>query len=83
MLKKQKVGRNAVARKPEQVDIRPQRMGFEFSNQVPRYWAAKNYTLSHTMNALSVLFPQGEHFFVASVRQACGGYGARTAPSRA
>ncbi|WP_207308872.1 metal-dependent hydrolase [Marinobacter salicampi] len=58
----------AVARKPEQVAIKPQRMGFEFDEKVPNYWLDDSYTLSHTMNALSVLFPQGEQFFVDSVR---------------
>lgn len=57
-----------VARTPDNVAIKPQRMGFEFGEQVPRYWLDNNYTLSHTMNALSVLFPQGEQFFVDSVR---------------
>jgi len=44
-------------------------MGFEFGEQVPRYWLGDNYLLSHMMNALSLLFPQGEQFFVDSVRQ--------------
>lgn len=57
-----------VARTPENVEIKPQRMGFEFGDEVPRYWVADNYLISHTMNALSVLFPQGEQFFVDSVR---------------
>ncbi|MDX1633665.1 MAG: metal-dependent hydrolase [Marinobacter sp.] len=56
------------ARKPDSVTIKPQRMGFEFGEQTPRYWLDNSYTLSHTMNALSVLFPQGEQFFVDSVR---------------
>ncbi|WP_375191561.1 metal-dependent hydrolase [Marinobacter sp.] len=53
---------------PEQVTIKPQRMGFEFGEQVPQYWLDNSYFLSHMMNALSVLFPQGEQFFVDSVR---------------
>ncbi|MDX1552087.1 MAG: metal-dependent hydrolase [Marinobacter sp.] len=57
-----------IARTPDNVAIKPQRMGFEFGEKVPRYWLDNNYTLSHTMNALSVLFPQGEQFFVDSVR---------------
>lgn len=57
-----------VARTPENVEIKPQRMGFEFGEQVPHYWVAENHLISHTMNALSVLFPQGEQFFVDSVR---------------
>ncbi|MDK9558488.1 metal-dependent hydrolase [Marinobacter sp. M216] len=53
---------------PDNVTIRPQRMGFEFDVRVPRYWVDNNYLISHTMNALSVLFPEGEQFFVDSVR---------------
>ncbi len=58
-----------VSQTPNHVAIKPQRMGFEFGEQVPRYWLNDNYLLSHMMNALSVLFPQGEQFFVDSVRQ--------------
>lgn len=57
-----------VSQTPDHVAIQPQRMGFEFGAQVPRYWLNDNYLLSHMMNALSVLFPQGEQFFVDSVR---------------
>lgn len=57
-----------VARTPQNVEIKPQRMGFEFGDKVPKYWVAESYLISHTMNALSVLFPQGEQFFVDSVR---------------
>lgn len=53
---------------PDNVAIKPQRMGFEFGNDVPAYWVDNNYLVSHTMNALSVLFPEGEQFFVDSVR---------------
>ncbi|WP_456489892.1 metal-dependent hydrolase [Marinobacter nauticus] len=53
---------------PDNVSIKAQRMGFEFGEQVPRYWVDNNYLISHTMNALSVLFPEGEQFFVDSVR---------------
>ncbi len=53
---------------PDHVAIKPQRMGFEFGADVPRYWLANNVLISHTMNALSVLFPEGEQFFVDSVR---------------
>jgi len=60
--------RTPAARTPENVEIKPQRMGFEFGEDTPRYWVAENYLISHTMNAMSVLFPQGEQFFVDSVR---------------
>ncbi|MGP4844543.1 metal-dependent hydrolase [Marinobacter sp. 1Y8] len=58
----------ASVRKPDHVEIKAQRMGFEFNEQVPHYWLDNNYLLSHMMNALSVLFPQGEQFFVDAVR---------------
>jgi predicted metal-dependent hydrolase len=53
---------------PDHVSIKPQRMGFEFGENVPRYWLDNSPFISHTMNALSVLFPLGEQFFVDSVR---------------
>ncbi|MDC0661111.1 metal-dependent hydrolase [Marinobacter sp. SS21] len=59
---------NTKTRTPGNVSIKPQRMGFEFDAKTPRYWLDNSYILSHTMNALSVLFPQGEQFFVDSVR---------------
>lgn len=68
MLKTKTAGTRPPARTPENVTIKPQRMGFEFGEKVPNYWLDNSYILSHTMNALSVLFPQGEQFFVDSVR---------------
>jgi len=61
--------RTPVSQTPDHVAIKPQRMGFRFNEKVPRYWLDESYLLSHMMNALSVLFPQGEQFFVDSVRQ--------------
>ena len=43
------------------------RMDFEFK-EVPRYWAAHDAGITHFMTALSALFPDGEKFFVDSVR---------------
>ncbi|ROU01323.1 metal-dependent hydrolase [Marinobacter sp. R17] len=68
MLRTAIANKKAAVRKPDHVDIKPQRMGFEFGDQVPRYWLDNSPFLSHMMNALSVLFPQGEQFFVDSVR---------------
>ncbi|MEQ9546982.1 MAG: metal-dependent hydrolase [Marinobacter sp.] len=53
---------------PENVSIKPQRMGFTFDSQVPRYWLGGNRLMSHTLNTMSLLFPQGETFFVDAVR---------------
>lgn len=43
------------------------RMDFDFDH-VPHYWAAHDAALTHFMTALSSLFPDGEQFFVDSVR---------------
>lgn len=68
MLRTKTTESKPIARTPDNVAIKPQRMGFEFGEKVPHYWLDNSYFLSHTMNALSVLFPQGEQFFVDSVR---------------
>lgn len=61
--------KSAAKQKPEHVRIKPQRMGFAFDPaKVPRYWAHKDPVLSHFLNSLSLSFPDGEQFFVDSVR---------------
>ncbi len=61
--------RSALKKKPDHVRIKPQRMGFEFKPEdVPRYWADNDPVLTHFLNSLSLSFPDGEQFFVDSVR---------------
>ena len=55
------------ASKPASVAITPQRMDFAFEN-VPRHWFAGDPVVTHFLNALSLTFPDGERFFVDSVR---------------
>ncbi|MFE8072551.1 metal-dependent hydrolase [Marinobacteraceae bacterium S3BR75-40.1] len=43
------------------------RQDFDFGN-VPRHWVGNDPFLTHLFNALSALFPDGERFFVDSVR---------------
>lgn len=43
------------------------KMGFAF-DEVPRRWFYDSVFLSHTANALGLLFPAGERFFVRSVK---------------
>jgi uncharacterized protein len=43
------------------------KMGFSFAG-VPRWWFSDSALASHTANALSLLFPAGERFFVRSVK---------------
>lgn len=45
--------------------VRRQDFGFE---EVPRHWVDTDPFMTHLFNALSALFPDGERFFVASVR---------------
>lgn len=52
---------------PQQVKIEPRRMDFRFA-EVPRHWADGDAVLTHLFNALSLTFPDGERFFVDSVR---------------
>lgn len=47
--------------------IEVRRKQFDFSNNLV-HWFGGNKLMTHTMNALSLLFPQGERFFVESVR---------------
>lgn len=62
-------GKSSSRQKPGHVRIKPQRMGFEFDPAVvPRYWADKDPVLTHFLNSLSLSFPDGEQFFVDSVR---------------
>ncbi|PTQ91107.1 metal-dependent hydrolase [Agitococcus lubricus] len=50
------------------VNIPPRRLDFEFSTDSERYYYDNNPYLSTFLTALSSLFPEGESFFVESVR---------------
>lgn len=60
----------ASARKPlgASVNIPPRRMDFVFDGKTPRYWYDNDAFLSTYWVMLSALFPEGEQFFVDSVR---------------
>lgn len=49
--------------------IRQRRPAFEFEATTPRYWYANDPFLSLYWTMLSSLFPEGERFFVRSVRR--------------
>lgn len=56
-------------RKPDNVTITPQRMGFKFDREtLPDYWLYDSPFITTWMESLSILFPEGEQFFVDSVR---------------
>ena len=52
----------------ERAGIPPRRMDFEFSEDSKRYWYADNSFLTTFWTTLSSLFPEGETFFVDSVK---------------
>jgi predicted metal-dependent hydrolase len=53
---------------PEGLQIRPRHMDFDFPNPLPRHWHSGDAFKSHLFDAMSVLFPDGERFFIDSVR---------------
>lgn len=48
--------------------IQPRRMDFEFDENIPRYWFGGDQFKTLLLSALSCTFPEGERFFVRSVR---------------
>ena len=52
-----------------QVDVKVRRMNFDFERtEIKRYWFKDNPVLTHFFNALSSVFPEGERFFIDTVR---------------
>ena len=51
------------------IDVKLRRMKFGMTAQVPRYWARGSKFLTHWFNAMSVVFPEGEKFFIDAVRR--------------
>ncbi len=49
-------------------DIQPRKMDFEFDPSMPRYWFDNDQFKTMLLTALSCTFPEGERFFVRSVR---------------
>ena len=54
---------------PEGLQIRPRHMDFDMPNPLPRHWNGGDAFKTHLFDAMSVLFPDGERFFIDSVRQ--------------
>ncbi len=53
---------------PEGLQIRPRHMDFDLPNPLPRHWNGGDAFKTHLFDAMSVLFPDGERFFIDSVR---------------
>ena len=48
------------------------RMDFDFSDDIPRWWLGGDRVLTRNVDALHMLFPEGERFFIRSVRHYLG-----------
>ncbi len=55
-------------KKINQSEIQPRRMDFKFDPSMPRYWFDNDQFKSTLLTSLSCTFPEGERFFVRSVR---------------
>lgn len=55
-------------RRTNRSDIQPRKMDFEFDPSMERYWFAGDQFKTLLLTALSCTFPEGERFFVRSVR---------------
>ncbi|PTQ90392.1 metal-dependent hydrolase [Agitococcus lubricus] len=53
---------------PAHITIKPRHLQFAFNQDIPRYWFANDPVLTHFLNVLSITFPEGERFFLDSVR---------------
>lgn len=54
--------------KPASTRVPVRRMDFDFPVDMPRYWFRGNPWITHFLNGLSAVFPDGERFFIDSVR---------------
>lgn len=50
------------------VEVRPRQVDFHFPDDLPKYWFNDNPYITHFLNALSAVFPEGERFFIETVR---------------
>ena len=51
---------------PRPIPVRA--MGFRFDAEIPRFWLMGSPHATHYSNALNSLFPEGERFFIRSVK---------------
>jgi uncharacterized protein len=58
----------SLAMRPEAIEVKLRRMKFGMTPEVPKYWARGSKFLTHWFNAMSVVFPEGEKFFIEAVR---------------
>jgi predicted metal-dependent hydrolase len=59
---------NAVTRTPPDLSFEARPMRPDWPDDLPRYWYRGEAFATHYLNALSLLFPHGEKFFIDAVR---------------
>jgi len=52
----------------QQNAITPRHFHFQLADDIPKHWHSNDPFITHFFNGLSTLFPEGERFFVDSVR---------------
>jgi len=52
----------------ERPEIRPRNIAFELPSDLPRHWHSGDPYITNFFNGLSLMFPEGERFFMDSVR---------------
>lgn len=66
------VGKKAATGSPQSIplapEIRPRNPALQIDGEIPRHWLANNVVATALGNAVNVLFPAGERFFIRSVR---------------
>lgn len=62
-------GEPAPERAAPVMPLRPRKMNFPFGTHIPRCWFAGSVLSTHTANGLNLLFPEGERYFIRSVRR--------------
>lgn len=49
--------------------IKPRKMGFEPPENLEKHWVNGNALISHIANSFTLIFPEGEKFFIRSVKR--------------
>ncbi|RHX83340.1 metal-dependent hydrolase [Leptospira stimsonii] len=54
----------------EKPDYPVRKPRFQFSKDVPKHWCGGNASLTHVLNAWTILFPEGEKYFIRTIQKA-------------
>jgi len=60
---------NETIPREERPDIRPRNISFDLPADLPRHWHGGDAYITNFFNGLSLMFPEGEKFFMDSVRR--------------